>query len=107
MQQYGAPLWQHLLELFCASASLLLVVSMNGRPSLLTNDDGNFGRSSGIRMNGRIEVLEVLGLVLQVNDLLLEVELLFDQSDPCSLRKWAPADRSTASTPEISEQKHP
>ena len=44
-------------------------------------------------MNGRIQLLKVLGLVLQVNNLLLEVELFLDQSDPCSLCKGAPASR--------------
>jgi len=61
--------------------------------STLTDDDGNLGWSSGIWMNGCIQLLEVLGLVLQINNFLLEVELFLDQSDPCSLCKGAPAGR--------------
>ena len=91
-----SPFWQHLhWKHICASAVLVLVATTI---ALLTDDDRNFGRSSGVRVDGRVEVLEVLGLILQVNDPLVEVELLFDQGDPCSLRIWAPADASTAST---------
>ncbi len=44
-------------------------------------------------MNGCVQLLEVLWLVLQVDNFLLEVELFLDQSDPCSLCKGASAGR--------------
>ncbi len=44
-------------------------------------------------MNGCIQLLEVLWLVLQVDNFLLEIELFLDQSDPCSLCIWASAGR--------------
>ena len=47
-------------------------------------------------MNGCIQLREVLGLVLQVDNFLLEVELLLDQSDPCSLCKGASAGRQAS-----------
>ena len=64
--------------------------------STLTDDNGNLGWSSGIWMNGCIQLLEVLGLVLQVHNFLLEVELLLYQSDPCSLCKGASAVRQAS-----------
>ncbi len=47
-------------------------------------------------MNGGIQLREVLGLVLQVDNFLLELELFFDQSDPCSLCKGASAVRQAS-----------
>lgn len=58
-----------------------------------TNDDWDLGWSSGIWMYRSVKVYEVLWLVLQIHYLLVEVELLLQQSDPGTLCKRAPANR--------------
>ena len=42
-------------------------------------------------MDGSIKFFEMLGFVLQINDLLLKIESLLDEGDPCPLRERAPA----------------